>query len=64
MLRANPDINQLNIFGHNFLLSAYADDTTFFVQDISSINIIFSTFDIFPRTLGLNLMSRNARSVV
>ena len=55
MLRANPDIKQLNIFGHNFLLSAYADDTTFFVQDISSINIIFSTFDIFSSYSGFKL---------
>ena len=41
MLREDQNISKLNIFGYDFLLSAYADDTTFFVQDIKSISVIF-----------------------
>ena len=55
MLRANKDIKKLNIFNHDFLLSAYADDTTFFVQDISSINIIFDIFHVFSNFSGFKL---------
>ena len=55
MLRSNTDIKQLNIFGSNFLLSAYADDTTFFVQDIDSISIIFDIFGKFSSFSGFKL---------
>ena len=40
MVRENPNINKLNIFDKNFLLTSYADDTTFFVSDIASVNEI------------------------
>ena len=55
MLRSNNDIKQLNIFGDTFLLSAYADDTTFFVQDIASIMLIFEIFGIFSTFSGFKL---------
>ena len=31
MVREDPNINKINIFDKNFLLTAYADDTIFFV---------------------------------
>ena len=55
MLRSNTDIKQLNVFGYNYLLSAYADDTAFFVQDIASISIIFDIFGIFSSYSGFKL---------
>ena len=30
MIKSNPNIKGLNIFNHNYLYIAYADDTTFF----------------------------------
>ena len=30
MIKSNPNIKSLNIFNHNYLYIAYADDTTFF----------------------------------
>ena len=55
MLRSNKNIKKLNIFDEEFLLSAYADDTTFFVRDIHSINIILETFSIFSAFSGFKL---------
>ena len=55
MVRSNKDIKQLNIFGENFLLSAYADDTTFFVEDIASIKLILVTFGDFSIFSGFKL---------
>ena len=52
MVRENPNINKLNIFDKNFLQTAYADDTTFFVSDISSVNEIIKSFNIFSKTLA------------
>ena len=55
MGRENPNINKLNIFDKNFLLTAYADDTTFFVSDIASVNEIIKSFNIFSKYSGLKL---------
>ena len=55
MIRSNTDIKQLSIFGHKFLLSAYADDTTFSIEDTASINIIFDVFGIFSSFSGFKL---------
>lgn len=55
MLRNNSDINPLKIFDTNFLLSAYADDTTFFVQDLASIELIIDIFNYFSSFSGFKL---------
>jgi len=47
MVRSNRSINPLRILDFVFLLSAYADDTTFFIADLDSVGIIFATFDRF-----------------
>ena len=49
MIRSNDNIKKLNSLNFEFLLSAYADDTTFFVADVNSISIIFATFDKFSQ---------------
>ena len=53
MLRNNPDIKGLQFFNHVFLYTAYADDSTFFVADISLIKEIISCFSIFTHFSGL-----------
>ena len=54
-VRSDTSINKLEIFDHSFLLSAYADDTTFFVQDINSVKIILNIFDYFSVFSGFKL---------
>ena len=34
----------MTIFDYNYLYSAYADDTTFFLKDIISVNHMVDTF--------------------
>ena len=51
----NESVHKLRFFDHEFLLSAYADDTTFFVQDIDSVISIFTIFGNFSIYSGFKL---------
>ena len=42
MIKINPNIKPINVLGFEYLLTSYADDSTFFVSDINSINEVFS----------------------
>ena len=55
MIRSDKEVKGIDIFDHTFLLSAYADDTTFFVKDIQSIRRIFEIFDYFSIFSGFKL---------
>ena len=55
MIRSNDSINPLCIFDFVFLLSAYADDTTFFVSDLDSVKAIFATFNNFSMFSGMSI---------
>ena len=55
MVRNNPNISGLDILGFNYLLTSYADDTTFFIQNIDSIYEIFYTFETFSEFSGLKV---------
>ena len=55
LVRSNPNIKKLKVYDDFYLLTAYADDTTFFVQDIESIKEIMKVFDIFSKYSGLKL---------
>ena len=55
MIRSNKDINPLRILDFSYLLSAYADDTTFFVSDLDSVKSIFKTFDNFSTFSGMSI---------
>ena len=46
-------INGLNIFDKIFLYTGYADDTTFFLKDTSSVIELMNIFDIFSKFSGL-----------
>ena len=37
----------VTIFGHEFLYTAYADDTAFYLKDQKSAFEVFKTFDTF-----------------
>ena len=47
LVKSNNDIQDIEIFNHEFLYTAYADDTTFFVKDLSSVKVILSSLDQF-----------------
>ena len=53
MVRNNKDIKGLNIFDHLFSYTAYADDTTFFLENKESIEELVKTFTLFSSFSGL-----------
>ena len=55
MVRSNNSLNPLRILDFVYLLSAYADDTTFFVSDLDSVKAIFVTFDNFSLFSGMKI---------
>ena len=44
LIKSKPEIKGLAIFDHCYLYSAYADDTTFFLQDTISIKHMVDVF--------------------
>ena len=55
MEKSNPNIKGLNIFSHNYLYTAYADDTTFFLNDQKSISELMKNFKLLSKFSGLKL---------
>ena len=55
MVRNNENIQGIDILGLNYLLTAYADDATYIIKNISSAIEIFNTFDKFSDFSGLRL---------
>ena len=53
LIKSKPDIKGLIIFDYCYLYSAYADDTTFFLQDIISIKHMVDVFYLFSYFSGL-----------
>ena len=52
ILKNKADIKGLKIFDYDFLYTAYADDSTFFLSDIYSIKEMINCFNIFMRFSG------------
>ena len=53
LIKTNNNIQGIEIFNHEFLYTAYADDTTFFVKDLNSVKVILSSLDQFYTFSGL-----------
>ena len=53
MIKSNPNIKCLIIFNHNYLHTAYADDTTFFLNDQKSFRELMIAFKLFSKFSGL-----------
>ena len=49
----NKDIKSLKILGNTFLYTAYADDTTFFLKNLSPIKELLHTISLFSSLSGL-----------
>ena len=47
-MKLKSEVERMAIFDYNYLYSAYADDTTFFMKDIISINHMVENFYFFP----------------
>ena len=47
LIKSKPEIEGMVIFDYKYLYSAYADDTTFYLRDIISINHMVDTFYLF-----------------
>jgi hypothetical protein len=55
MVRSDVNVMKLEILDFVFLLTAYADDTTFLVADLDSIKLIFVNFDKFAIFSGMKI---------
>ena len=53
VIKNKQNIKGIKIFDHTFLYTAYADDTTFFVKDKSSIKNLSEVFNMFSTFSGL-----------
>ena len=53
MIKTNKNTNGLNIFDHEYLFTAYTDDTTFFLEDISFIKVLLKDLQCFSSFSGL-----------
>ena len=47
LIKSKPETEGMTIFDYNYLYSAYADGTTFFLKDIISVKHIVDTFLFF-----------------
>ena len=53
LIKNNDDIRGITIFNHAFLYIAFADDSTFFLNDLLSVNNLIDTFTVFFLFSGL-----------
>ena len=60
LIKHNKNIYGLTFFKHNFLYTAYADDTTFFIKDKESVNKVMNVFDTFSIYSGLKTKRETA----
>ena len=51
-IKTNKNTHGLNIFDHEYLYTAYADNTTFFLEDISSIKVVLKDLQCFSSFSG------------
>ena len=53
LIKNNDDIRGITIFNHTFLYTAFADDSTFFLNDLLSVKNLIDTFTVFSLFSGL-----------
>ena len=53
VIKLNKNIEGLDIFNHELLYTAYADDATFFLEDKKSVFEILNIFHTFSLVYGL-----------
>ena len=55
LIRENPDIEGIDIFGNVCKFTAFADDSSFFLKNKRSVKYLMQTFNNFSKYAGLNL---------
>ena len=53
LIKSSKNIHGINIFSHDFLYTAYADDTTFFLKDLDSVKNVLEMQNQLYMVLGL-----------
>ena len=53
LIKSKPEIEGMAIFDYNYLYSAFADDTTFFLKYVISIKHMVDTWVFFSHFSGL-----------
>ena len=53
IIKTNKNIHGLKMFDPEYLYTAYAENTTFFLEDISSINVVLKDLNLFTSFSGL-----------
>ena len=53
LIKSIKNIHGINIFNHDFLYTAYADDTTFFLKDLDPIKKVLEILNQFYMISGL-----------
>ena len=48
-IKSNQNIDKLRIFEHDFMYTTYADDSTFFVKNQTSVIEMLKVFDKFSK---------------
>ena len=54
LVKNNDDIRGISIFNHTFLYTSFADDSTFFLNDLLSVKNLVDTFKVFSLFSGMN----------
>lgn len=47
LIKIKVHIKGVNLYDHSFLLTAHANDSTFFRKDLSSVKMLVETFEEF-----------------
>ena len=63
-VKNNPKVKGLNIFKHELLYTAYADDTTFFLRDRKSSIELMNELDTFSNFSGLKPNKTKCKNAV
>ena len=53
LIKSNKNIHGINIFNHDFLYTAYADDTNFFLKDLDSVKNVLEMLNQLHMVSGL-----------
>ena len=53
LIKSNKNIHRINMFNHDFLYTAYADDKTFFLKDLDSVKNVLEMLNQFYMVSGL-----------
>ena len=54
LIKSNKNIHGVNIFKHDFLYTAYADDTSFLLTDLDSVKNVLEMLNQFYIVWGLH----------